>query len=237
MTTHARRERTAHRRPKNSPVALYGAFAIGALTVVAAAIGIGALARGGGGTGAPSEIVIPAARSADVAQNGHVLGDPNARVTIDEYVDFQCPFCMMAALSVMPTIEQQYVATGVAKIVVHPMAFLGDESVQAASAAEAANAQGKFWAYYDALYANQGRENSGAFSNERLTEMAQLLQLDMAEFKAAFESGMYVAQVDQTTEAAFAAGVNSTPTILVNGVHVDAKVGDISAAIEAAAGS
>jgi protein-disulfide isomerase len=207
------------------------------LGIVAGVIIVGVLARGGGGTGAPDTIVVPAARPAAIAQSGHTYGDPNAPVTIDEYIDFQCPFCKIDVTSVMPTIEQQFVATGVAKVVAHPIAILGDESVQAAAAAEAANQQGKFWTYFDALYANQGNENSGAFSNDRLKAIAEAVGIDLTAFDTSFNSGANQTQVTQDTQAARAAGVSGTPTVLVNGSRVEATVAAISAAIQAVSGS
>jgi protein-disulfide isomerase len=223
--------RRASRVQRQSYIIL-GAIALG---VVAVVIAIAALSRGGSNVSA--EIVVPTPRPAGVAQSGHTYGDPNAPVTIDEYVDFQCPFCEQAVVNVMPVIDQQYVENGTVKIVAHPIAILGDESVQAAAAAEAANEQGKFWAFFDALYANQGAENSGAFSNERLVKIAEALGLDMSAFHAVFDNGVYTQQVIDTTQGARSAGVSSTPTILVNGVKVNASVDAISAAIEAAAGS
>lgn len=229
MKAQSRRARRSRRANREAYLWL-GAVAIG---VVAIIIAIAALARNNGDTFS-AEIVVPTPRPAAVAQQGYTYGDPSAPVTIDEYVDFQCPFCERAVASVMPAIDKQYVETGVAKVVAHPIAILGTESVQAAAAAAAANAQGKFWPYFDALYANQGAENSGAFSNERLTKIAQAVGLDMSAFSSAFDSGQYTSQVTQDTQAARTAGVTSTPTILVNGVKVDASVGGITAAIEAA---
>lgn len=235
MATHAKRARKTTRAKKR--VRSYIILCVVALGVVAIVISFAALARGTAGTGAPSTIIVPAPRPAAVVQSGHTYGDPNAPVTIDEYIDFQCPFCKTAALSVMPIIEQEYVESGVAKVVVHPIAILGDESVQAAVAAEAANQQGQFFAYYDALYSNQGYENRGAFSDDRLKAVAEVLGLDMAEFNASFDSGTYAQQVTQDTLDAAASGVRSTPTILVNGTRVSATVDSIAAAIQSANGS
>jgi len=235
MTTHARRgQRPAPRR--SSSYGVYAAFAAAALAIVGGVILAGMIARGGGSAN-NSAVVVPSARPASVQQSGYTYGDPNAPVTIDEYVDFQCPFCRMAVENVLPGIEQQYVQSGVAKIVAHPIAILGSESVQAAAAAAAANQQGKFWAYYDMLYANQGAENSGAFSDARLTQFAQTLGLDMTSFNQAFSSGTYVNAVQQTTAGAAAQGIQSTPTFLVNGMPVQATSGALSAAIQAASGS
>src|SRR5450759_1323566 len=228
------------RRPKKSSakasppnLRFYIIGAAATLAVVAAVIGMGALARGGGGNStANSAIVVPTPRPSDVPKSDHVFGDPSAPVTITEYIDFQCPFCRQAVINVMPTIEQQFIATGKAKLEVNPIAIRGGESVSSAAAAECANDQGAFFAYYDILYANQGAEQSGAFSDARLEAFAASLNLDTNSFNSCYDSVKYVQHVQQATSAASTAGVNLTPTILVDGIPVDATVDSISAAIQ-----
>lgn len=215
-------------------------YLLGALftAVVAAVIIVVAVTTSGGGDDVPGgPIVVPEARPASVPQNGHVYGDPAAPVTIAEYMDFQCPFCMRAHFQVLPTIEQQYIETGVAKLEIYPIAILGDESVQAASAAECANDQGKFFFYHDTLFSNQGGENVGAFADSRLKEMASVIGLDTGAFDSCLGAGTHRAEVLRDTQSAHDSGVSSTPTFLVNGQEVQTSVDAISAAIEQAAGS
>jgi protein-disulfide isomerase len=229
--TRRQKRRTARGSSPNLRFYIIGAAAT--LAVVAAVIGMGALARGGGGNStANSAIVVPTPRPSGVPQSAHVFGDPSAPVTITEYIDFQCPFCRQAVINVMPTIEQQFIATGKAKLEVNPIAIRGGESVAAAAAAECANDQGAFFAYYDILYANQGAEQSGAFSDARLKAFAASLSLDTNSFNSCYDSGKYVQRVQQASSAASTAGVNSTPTIFVDGVPVDPTVDSISAAIQ-----
>jgi protein-disulfide isomerase len=210
--------------------------AVATLAVVGAVISIGAFARGGSG-GYDSTILVPTPRPSSVPQSDHVFGDPSARVTIAEYIDFQCPFCRQAVINVMPTIEQQFIANGTAKLEVHAIAIRGSESVASAAAAECANDQGAFFAYYDILYANQGAEQSGSFSDDRLKAFAPSLNLDTSAFNSCYDSGKYVSRVQQTTSAASSDGVSSTPTIYVNGISVSATVDSISAAIQQVAPS
>ena len=228
---------TKGRARKSSPLTPYIVGTVVVLAVVAGLILIGVAARGGNGGGTVGgPVVVPTARPASVAQNGRVFGDPAASVTVAEYLDFQCPICRRAGLQVLPAIETQFIETGVAKLEIRPIAILGDESVQAAAAAECANEQGEFWAYYDILYANQGAERSGAFSDARLKQFAEALGLDTGAFNACLDSGKYVDQVEQDTNDARAAGVKGTPTILVNGAKVETSVDAIAAAIQQAAG-
>ncbi len=232
--TRRRKKRSTQGSSPNLRFYIIGAAAT--LAVVVAVIAMGALVRGGGGgnSTANSAIVVPTPRLSDVPQSDHVFGNPSAPATITEYIDFQCPFCRQAVINVMPTIEQQFIATGKAKLEVHPIAIRGGESVAAAAAAECANDQGAFFAYYDILYANQGAEQSGAFSDARLKAFAASLNLDTSTFDRCYDSGKYVQQVQQASSAASTAGVNSTPTIFVDGIPVDPTVDSISAAIRQA---
>ena len=66
-------------------------------------------------------------------------------------------------MSVLPTIEEEYMLTGKVKLELRPIAFLGKNSWLAAQAAECANEQGRFWRFHDILYANQGPKGSDAF--------------------------------------------------------------------------
>lgn len=134
----------------------------------------------------------------------------------------------------LPTIEQQYVESGKAKLEAKPIAILGNESLLAAQAAKCADDQGRFWDFYDILFANQKQESSGAFSSDNLKRFAAALGLDAASFGSCLDSGKYANRVKQDTAAAKGQGVSSTPTIRVNGQTVDPTVDAVRSAIQAA---
>jgi protein-disulfide isomerase len=90
--------------------------------------------------------------------------------------------------------------------------YLGEESVNAAVAARAAQEQGKFWEYHDLLYANQSR----GFSDETLVELAGEAGLDVDKFERDFESGRYEQVVAQDFQEGQEQGVSGTPTFVVN---------------------
>jgi protein-disulfide isomerase len=230
-----RRRRKQPLRKKAKPWQIYLAGAIVALIAVSLVIIIGAVSRNTG-AGFVETITVASPRPSGVPQDGHTFGSPDAPATIDEYLDFQCPFCRRAAMDVLPTIEAQYIASGKAKLVIHPIAILGSESIQAAAAAECANDQGQFWRYHDMLYANQGAENSGAFSAKRLKAFASDAGLDTNAFNGCLDAGTYTNLVEQNTASARASGITSTPTLLVNGSRVNATIPDLSAAILAVSG-
>lgn len=95
--------------------------------------------------------------------------------------------------------------------------YLGQESLNAALAARAAQEQGKFWDYHDVLFDNQRSPNSGAFSNENLVGFAREVGLDMGRFEAAITSGEYEAVVEKDFREGQDAGISSTPSFVING--------------------
>ena len=149
---------------------------------------------------------------------GRNLGSATAPVTVDLWADFQCPGCGAFTTQVEPLLVTNYIATGEVRLVFHDLAFLGQESIDAAVAARAAALQGKFWPYHDYLYANQGlRENGGAFDREHLLAIAQAVGLNLPQFEAALNSESLKNAVTAELKAGQAAGVTSTPTIFVAG--------------------
>jgi protein-disulfide isomerase len=119
---------------------------------------------------------------------------------------------------VFPSLASNELANGTVKLVFHDMAFLGPESAAAGRAAHAAAQQGRFWDMWATLYANQGRENSGAFSRDRVMAMAHRLGLDPTRFEADMDSSAAQATIDASRADAARAGVTSSPTVVVNGV-------------------
>ena len=97
------------------------------------------------------------------------------------------------------------------------MAFIGDESRWAAEASECANEQGRFWDYHDKLFAEQTGENVGTFSLDNLKRFAADLKLNAQQFNQCLDSGEYRDKVQQEVSEGQRLGVNSTPSLFVNG--------------------
>lgn len=157
--------------------------------------------------------------------NGKNLGPADAKVVLSEYADFQCPYCKHFHDTVFPQIVTQLVATGKVRFESHDFIIIdanvgGTESRKAAEAAECANEQGKYWDYFNILYANQQTEASGTFSDLRLKAFAASIGLDTAKFNSCFTTGKYAEQVSADDTRARNLGLNSTPTLLVNGKPV-----------------
>ncbi|OGH10694.1 MAG: hypothetical protein A3B38_04405 [Candidatus Levybacteria bacterium RIFCSPLOWO2_01_FULL_36_13] len=149
-----------------------------------------------------------------------VLGNKDAKVTVIEFADFQCPFCEKWFTDVGANLIKDYVNTGKVKLAFRHFAFLGDESNWSAEASECANEQGKFWQYHDYLYEHQGAENSGAFSKDNLKSFAATLDLNTSQFNSCLDSGKYTKNVQDDTKAGQDAGVSGTPTAFVNGYSI-----------------
>lgn len=150
---------------------------------------------------------------------GHlpVKGNKDAKITIVEFADFQCPFCERFFKDTEPNIIKDYVDSGKVKFAFRHYAFLGQESTWAAQASECANEQNKFWEYHDYLYNHQGAENSGAFAKDKLVGFAQSVGLDANQFKTCLESDKYADKVKADFTDGQKIGVNGTPATFING--------------------
>lgn len=209
----------ARRRGRESAIYLAG-FAL-----LAAAMVFGCASNGGAlkwvdvpGVQRPAPQVYP-------MQKDNAIGDPKAPVRIDEYGDFQCPYCRQFALQAEPQIIDQYVATGKVYFVYHSMGnFLSDksktpdtESKDAAIAAYAAGEQNRFWQYHDLLYTNQSMVNAGYLTRLQLDNFARALSLDMKKFNAALDSPKIAKRVEDDRMQGEMRGVTGIPTLFING--------------------
>lgn len=156
-------------------------------------------------------------KNAFAVRAANVLGSQDAKVSVVEFADFQCPYCARHHQSVEPTLIDEYVKTGKANILYKHLAFLGPESVGAAVAAECAADQGKFWEYHDYLFEHQQGENQGAFTQDKLLAFGKDIGLDSAPFEKCVKGGETLARVQADTAEAQKFGVGSTPTFFVNG--------------------
>jgi protein-disulfide isomerase len=148
------------------------------------------------------------------------LGDPNAPVRIEEYSDFQCPACAQFHDLTLSQIIETYVATGQVYFVYRNFPILDragtSESRDAANAVYCAGEQGQYWEYHDMLFANRIGEGAGGFTRARLEAMAENIGLDPT-FDECLREKRYEDRIIADTTAAIDAGLNSTPSFLING--------------------
>ena len=114
-------------------------------------------------------------------------------------------------------IDENYVNSGKVRFGYWNFAFLGEESLWAAEAAECAADQDKYWEYHDKLFTSQAGENQGAFAKENLKQFAAELGLDSDQFNECMDSGKHTELIQSDTSMAQQIGVQSTPSFLVNG--------------------
>ena len=149
----------------------------------------------------------------------HVLGSPQAAVTIVEFGDFECPNCRQAAPAVKLILEHFRGRVRVAWR--HfPLEDVHPHALSAALAAEAAAAQGKFWPMHDLLFANQRH-----LKPPQLHGYAERLELDTKRFDAEMQEQYYLQRVREQIEGGEKSGVRSTPTFFVNGAIQDVSFG------------
>ena len=155
--------------------------------------------------------------------NDNAMGDPNAPIKIEEFSDFQCPFCERFHNETEPLLQQYYIETGKVYFVYRSMGNwvsqnIGGartESRDAIAAAYCAGDQNKFWDMHAHLFGNVLGEDVGSFTDKRLVEIAKVAGVNMDEFSACYDSGKYLDRTQQDFDDGRAANVNGTPGFLV----------------------
>lgn len=145
------------------------------------------------------------------------LGDVDAPVVMVNYSEFQCPFCGKFARDTKPELVEQFVEDGTLRIEWRHFPYLGPESQTAAQAGYAAGAQGRFWEFHDAMYANQQPPNSGRLTEDYLVGVAEEVGLDGERFREDMTSSEAEAAVKEDFQEGQSIGVTGTPAFLVNG--------------------
>jgi protein-disulfide isomerase len=155
-------------------------------------------------------------------QNRNVLGDPDAPVTVQAWEDFRCPACAAFNQRVKPGLVENYIATGSVKLEFHHLPLQQHEpgASLAAQAAECAADQGSFWSYHDRVF-QATPSGQSAFIMERLIDYAVELDLDEDSFASCLTNQTHLLTVSESSQAARTAGLNSTPSVLVDGIPVD----------------
>jgi protein-disulfide isomerase len=201
----------AEKRPSGFVVVLAFAAAIG---VTVALIAAALILRNGNDVPQPS--TAPPLDVADIPQSGIFLGSPSAKVTLIEYADLQCPFCRVYTETMLPRIVDEYVRPGRVRTEFRGLAFLGDDSVEALRYVQAAGLQDRLWQMQDALYRNQGAENSGWVTEDLARKLGgEIGGLDVDQMLADTEDPQVTARINQAHDQATSVGVQGTPTLFI----------------------
>ncbi len=175
---------------------------------------------------ADAAVTTPVAATGELSyENQPALGDAAAPVKLAVFEDFKCPACKFFETNVFPGLERDYIDTGRAQLVFVNFPFIGPDSTTAAVAGECAYRQNEaaFWEYKTVLYRAQGAERAEWATPARLEELAQNVgDLDAAELRTCIDEQRYAAEVTSDLDMAQAVGVNSTPSLFVNGTKLEA---------------
>jgi len=170
----------------------------------------------------PASISIPANVTVQPSDTsgfaGYVKGSKTAPVEITEFADYQCPFCQTFATLQMPTIEERLINTGRLRwryrdfpLQQHPFARV------AAHSAACADEQGKYWEQHSRIYEGQPEWAGAGNAAPLFRKYAQSAGLDLGRYDACMKAGKYAGRIQGDYNSGVAAGVTSTPTLLING--------------------
>jgi len=163
-----------------------------------------------------------------VGSRDHAQGAEGAPITLVEYGDYECPHCGRA----YPIVKSVQRAFGKRLRFVFrnfPLGEMHPHAENAAEAAEAAGAQGKFWKMHDALY-----EHQDALEADNLVAYATKLGVSVKRFAADLENRVHAPRVREDFQSGVRSGVNGTPTFFINGGRFDGSwdLEGLSTAIE-----
>ncbi len=143
-----------------------------------------------------------------ISQEDRIYGNPDAKYTIYEYSDFECPFCKRFYKTPKQIVDE---SNGEVNLVFRhfPLPFHGESAVEEAIASECAGDQGKFWEMHDAIF--EATQSNGKGVPGGVTSLAETIGLDVAAFNQCMKSGKYDEKIQQNIETGSAAGVQGTP--------------------------
>jgi protein-disulfide isomerase len=139
-----------------------------------------------------------------------MIGPANARITVTEYGDFECPNCKQAAPAVKLLL--QHFKDRIRFVYRHfPLEEVHPHALHAAEAAECVGGQGKFWPMHDLLFENQPR-----LRLHQLRSYAERLDVDLARYAVEMEDHVYLQRIREHMQSGRESGVRATPTFFVN---------------------
>ena len=156
-----------------------------------------------------------------------MLGDPNAPITVTEFLDLQCPICAEASQTTLPHLIHDYVRTGKVKLQARTLSFIGPDSVTRRPVRAGAEQQGKLWAFLETFYASQGAENSGYVTDDFLARSPRPPASTPSKALAFADGDTSQTPLTRANAEAQKLGVNATPTFVVQ--HGNGKPQVVSA--------
>jgi protein-disulfide isomerase len=138
-----------------------------------------------------------------------ILGSPDAPVTLIEFADYECPYCLRHFTQTMPQIEANYIRTGKVRYVFRdfPIDQLHPGAIRAHEAAHCATEQNRFWEMHRLMFSAPG-----SHTDATLEARAQEAGLKLEDFRACLASGRTTSAIRQSVSAVTQLGANGTPT-------------------------
>jgi protein-disulfide isomerase len=151
-----------------------------------------------------------------IMQNGSpLMGNPDAKITIVEWGDYQCTYCYKFSQSSQDTLIEEYVNTGKANFVFRDFPLNGPDSVLAAEASYCAGDQGRYWEYHDEAYKNWAGEKTGWVNRASLEQFAKTTSLDVDQFNKCLDDKKYNQKVLDNEKFGMNMGIRATPSFLI----------------------
>ena len=144
-----------------------------------------------------------------------IMGNPNAKITIVEFGDYQCTFCYKFHDETMKRINEKYIKTENVNFIYKDFPLNGKQSILASEASYCAEKQGKFWEYHNTLYNNWGGENTGWITENVLLGFAKDVRLNLDDFSQCLENSEFRQKVLNNEQFGKDIGINATPSFLI----------------------
>ena len=151
----------------------------------------------------------------NLMQGSAILGNPDAKITIVEFGDYQCTFCYKFHDETMKKIDQKYIKAENVNFVYRDFPLNGPQSILASEASYCAQKQNKFWEYHNTLYDNWGGENTGWITKNVLIGFANDIKLDLDSFSQCLENSEFKQKVLDNEQFAREIGIDATPSFLI----------------------
>ena len=168
-----------------------------------------------------AELITPPTSYPAALVDGETVGAADAPVSLELYSDFQCPACRQFVIEQMPRLVSEFVQPGTLRITARDIDILGtgspSESLELAAGAACAAEQDRYWQFHDFIFWNQGRENRGDHDSAFIKRVADASGVDRVAWDTCFARPDARTPTTSRTSAALGLGINSTPTLVVNG--------------------
>tara|TARA_B100001173_G_scaffold286507_1_gene274241 strand:- start:6 stop:656 length:651 start_codon:yes stop_codon:yes gene_type:complete len=144
-----------------------------------------------------------------------MMGNPDAKITMVEFGDYQCTFCYKFHDETMKKISDKYIKTQKLNFIYKDFPLNGEQSILASEASYCAQKQDKFWDYHNTLYNNWGGENTGWITVNVLLDFARDVELNLDDFSQCLNDSEFRQKVLENEQFGKDIGISATPSFLI----------------------